>query len=67
MYILTSGGTAAALYRLIDCCSAELGSCFTASNEGKYEKLRAVTLLASNVLPSNSDEFGKTPKTAQFF
>jgi hypothetical protein len=33
----------------------------------KYEKLRAETLLASGVLPSTTAEFGKTPKTAQFF
>jgi hypothetical protein len=34
---------------------------------GKYEKLRAETLLTCNVLPSNSGEIGKTPKTDQFF
>jgi hypothetical protein len=37
------------------------------ATKAKYEKLRAVTLLASNVLPSNTVEFGTTPKTAQFF
>jgi hypothetical protein len=37
------------------------------ATKGKCEKLRALTLLALNVLPSNTVEFGTTPKTAQFF